>query len=97
MADPVLELHTSDGSVVTNDDWKSDQEAAIRATTIPPPSDLESAIVATVAPGAHTAVVRGKNNATGVGLVEVYDLESSAPEQLANISTPGRVLQATTS
>jgi len=75
LADPTLELHFPDGSVVTNDNWKVDdktgqsQEAAIRATTIPPSNDLESAIVQTLAPGAYTAVVRGNNGGTGIGLI----------------------------
>ena len=50
------------------------QEAAILATGIPPTNDLESAIDATLDPGAYTAIVRGKNNTSGVALVEVYDL-----------------------
>jgi hypothetical protein len=81
LADPTLELHDSNGSTLaTNDNWKindqtqQSQESAIRATTIPPVNDLESAIVTTLSPGAYTAVVRGKNNGTGVGLVEVYNL-----------------------
>ena len=88
LADPTLDL---DGGAVFNDDWRSNQEEEINATTIPPQSDLESAIVATLEPGLHTAVLRGKNEGTGVGLVEVYDLESGAPAQLANISTRGQV------
>ncbi len=88
LADPVLRL---DGGAVVNDDWRSTQEAEIIATTIPPSSDLESAIVVTVNPGGHTAILEGKNGGTGVGLVEVYDLESGRPEQLANISTRGLV------
>ena len=88
LADPILEL---DGGAITNDSWRSTQESEIIATTIPPSSDLEAAIVATLAPGGHTAILRGKNNGTGVGLVEVYDLEPNAPAQLANISTRGLV------
>ncbi len=91
LADPVLELNAADGSVITNDDWRSTQEAEIIATTVPPTSNLESAIVATLSPGNHTAIVRGKNGATGVGLVEVYDLDAAAPSILANISTRGEV------
>jgi hypothetical protein len=53
----------------------SSQEADIRATTIPPTNDLESALIATLPPGNYTAIVRGKNNTTGVGLVEVYNLQ----------------------
>ncbi len=97
MADPVLELHAGDGSLITtNDNWKlrsdgTSQQAEIEATTVPPTNDLESALIATLNPGNYTAIVSGKNNGTGVGLVEVYDLDQAAPSQLANISTRGFV------
>ena len=90
LADPVLELHAPGAFVtITDDDWRDDpvQEAAILATGIPPSNDLESAIDATLAPGSYTAVVRGKNDTSGVALVEVYDLNQSAASKLANIST----------
>ena len=77
LADPVLELRDGNGVLIrSNDNWRSDQEAEIIATTIPPANDLESAIVATLpANGAtYTAVVRGANGTTGVGLIEVYGL-----------------------
>ena len=91
LADPILELHEPDGTVITNDNWKDTQEAEIIASTIPPTNDLESAIVATLNPGAYTAIVSGKNGGTGVGLVEAYDLDQAAASQLANISTRGFV------
>ncbi len=90
LADPVLELHGPDTFVtITNDNWRDDpvQEAAIIATGIPPASDLESAIDAILNPGAFTAVVSGKNNTSGVALVEVYDLGQAASAKLANLST----------
>ena len=75
LADPVLELHNSSGGLIqSNDNWRSDQEAAIIATGIPPANDLESAIVLNFAPGNYTAIVRGVNNTTGVALVEAYGL-----------------------
>jgi len=82
LADPTLELHNGNGTTLaTNDNWKindqtqQSQESAVRATAITPSNDLESAILATLPQGAYTAVVRGKNNSTGVGLVEVYNLK----------------------
>jgi hypothetical protein len=74
LANPVLELHNPDGSVVTNDDWKATQEADIIATTLAPSNDLESAILVTlpVGQGAYTAIVSGVNSTTGVALVEAY-------------------------
>jgi uncharacterized delta-60 repeat protein len=92
LADPVLELHKAGGTVLTNDNWQDTQRAEIVATTIPPSNSLESAIVATLPPGNHTAIVRGKNGAAGVALVEIYDLDNSVPTLLANISTRGDVL-----
>jgi hypothetical protein len=59
----------------SNDNWRSDQEAEIIATTIPPPSDAEAAIVREFAPGNYTAIMRGAGNTTGIGLVEMYYLQ----------------------
>ncbi len=87
LADPVLELHGPGAFVtVTNDNWRDTQEAEIQATGIPPTNNLESAISATLAPGNYTAILKGKNNTSGIALVEVYDL-NPAVGKLGNIST----------
>jgi len=93
LADPVMELHGPAGfTTMVNDNWRDTQEALIIATGIPPSYDVESAILATLPPGAYTAIVKGKNNTSGVGLVEVYDLDQTvAASKLANISTRGFV------
>jgi hypothetical protein len=94
LADPTLELHDSTGATVGgNDNWRDTQQDALIATTIPPTSDYDSAIVRTVDPGAYTAVLAGKGGTTGVGLVEVYDLDLNTDSKLANISTRGLVDQ----
>ena len=75
LADPVLELHDSNGTLLaSNDDWKSDQQTEIEATGIPPSDDAEAAILATLAPGAYTAIESGKDGGIGVGLIEFYNL-----------------------
>ena len=91
LADPMLELHEPDGTVVTNDNWKDSQQQMIIETGIPPGNDLESAILETLAPGAYTAIVSGDNNGTGVALIEAYDLEPEFDYKLANISSRGKV------
>ena len=92
LQDPVLELHDSTGAVViTNDDWKVPQETAIAATGLAPPDDHESAILLTLQPGSYTAIESGKNGTTGVGLIELYDLDAVANAHLSNISTRGFV------
>ena len=92
LADPVLELHGADGSLITtNDNWKDTQQSEIEATGFQPQNDLESVIVRTLDPGNYTAVVNGKGGGTGVGLVEGYDLDGAADSQLANISARGFV------
>lgn len=75
LADPMLEVHDSNGAVISNDDWRNTQETEIQATTIPPTDDRESAILGTLSPGNYTAIVRGKNQTSGVALVEVYMLQ----------------------
>ncbi len=99
LANPTLELYDAEGTrLVTNDNWKTrdtggSQQAEIEATTIPPSNDLESAIVRTLPANnaAYTAIVKGKNGTTGIGLVEVYDLDREVDSKLANISTRGLV------
>ena len=88
LADPTLELHGPGAFVTTtNDNWRSTQEDEIQATGIAPTDDLESAIIATLVPGPYTAIVRGKNNTSGVALIEVYDLNQGVASKLANLST----------
>jgi hypothetical protein len=91
--DPTLELHAGDGSVIaTNDDWQTDPGAALlTANTIAPKNDREAATVQTLAPGPYTVIVRGKNNVTGIGSVELYDLTSNSNSLLGNLSTRGFV------
>ena len=92
LLDPVLELRGSDGSLIfSNDDWRSTQQQAVIDSTIPPSDNRESAIIATLQPSNYTAIMSGKNNTTGIGLVEVYDLDSPATSQVAQISTRGFV------
>jgi cell division septation protein DedD len=90
LADPVMELHGPGAFVtITDDNWRDDpaQEALIIASGIPPINNLESAIDATLTSGSYTAIVSGKNNTSGIGLVEVYDLSHAVDSKLANIST----------
>jgi hypothetical protein len=94
LANPILELYSGSQVLEVNDNWiDSSNKQAIIDSTIPPANDLESAIVATLPANnsAYTAIVRGANNGTGIGLVEAYDLDSSANSRLANISTRGLV------
>ena len=93
LADPVLELHAANGSIlITNDEWQTDAGASeLTANGIAPTNEHEAATVQTLAPGAYTAIVRGKNNSTGIGLVELYDLTADTNSLVANISTRGFV------
>lgn len=95
LADPILELHDGTGALVaTNDNWR-DLSAADQQTLtdngVAPTDDLESALVATLQPGSATAIVRGVNNTSGIGLVEAYDIDNTVDSKLANISTRGLV------
>jgi hypothetical protein len=76
LPDPVLTLYDSNGiALSSNDDWPSSLQAEqIIAAGLAPTSPLESAILAVLSPGAYTAIVAGKGAATGIAVVEVYQL-----------------------
>ncbi|MBA2269221.1 MAG: hypothetical protein H0W20_01320 [Chthoniobacterales bacterium] len=91
LADTTVQLNGGGGTIGSNDNWKDSQQAEIQASGVPPLDDRESAIIATLTPGNYTAIVEGKNGTSGVGLVEVYDLDQAVDSKLANISTRGVV------
>ncbi len=98
LADPVLTLNSGPTAVATNDDWQSDTTGAatLRAESLAPTVAQESAIVTTLNPGPYTALVSGKAGATGLALVEVYDLDTRdstgvATSRTVNLSTRAKV------
>jgi hypothetical protein len=92
LEDPTLELRASDGSLLAaNDNWRSSQETEITSTGLAPTDERESAIVKILTPGNYTAIIRGAGGTTGIGVVEVYDVESASLSDLGNISTRGFV------
>jgi hypothetical protein len=93
LADPVIEVHGPSGELVgTNDNWN---EAATRQqisdSGLAPSNQFESALWGTINPGAYTVILSGRDGGTGIGSVEVYDLDQAADSRLANISTRGFV------
>jgi hypothetical protein len=92
LADPFLELRGSSGGLIrSNDNWKDNQRDEIQGTVFEPADERESVIVATLTPGAYTALLTGKGGTTGVGLVELYDANIPVDSELAEISTRGFV------
>jgi hypothetical protein len=95
ISDPILRLFGPSGSeLAVNDDWQNTQQGEIELTGLAPQNPRESAIIATLPPANYTASVAEVNSRNGVGLVEVYDLNSGANARLANISTRGSVQTA---
>ncbi len=92
LSDPMLELHNSSGATIaTNDDWQIGSQASqISSSGYAPKNSNEPALIATLSAGSYTVVVRGYNNSTGIGLVDVYELDSLS-SRLSNISTRGKV------
>jgi CSLREA domain-containing protein len=103
LANPTLEIHdegNGNAIVASNDDWRvtqvggiitADQSAEIAASGVAPSNDLESAIIANLAPGSYTAVVSGAASGVGTGVVDAYDLSAASPAKLANIATRGLI------
>ncbi|MEO5753725.1 MAG: putative Ig domain-containing protein [Chthoniobacterales bacterium] len=93
LANPILELHDATGATIaSNDDWVNDAQAdQLKALQIAPTEPKEAALYRTLAPGSYTAIVRGVSGGTGIGLVELYDVEGGQLTRLSNISTRGEV------
>jgi len=103
LANPTLEIHDAGNGnaiVASNDDWRvtqvggiitGDQSAEIAASGFAPGNNLESAIIANLAPGSYTAVVRGVENTVGTGVVDAYDLSPTSSASLVNVATRGLI------
>jgi hypothetical protein len=101
LANPTLEIRDGSNTVVaTNNDWKNtqvggiiagDQAAEISGSGLAPSNDLESAIIAHLAPGRYTAVVRGVNDSVGTGIVDAFDMSADSAARLANVATRGLI------
>jgi hypothetical protein len=96
LANPTLELRDGSGALlIANDNWQENatQAALITGAGLAPGNNLESAIAMTLPSNnaGYTAIVRGFNNGTGIGVVEVYDVDRTVNSKLANISTRGFV------
>ncbi|MGZ5004343.1 MAG: Calx-beta domain-containing protein, partial [Chthoniobacterales bacterium] len=93
LANPNLSLYDASGNLLSfNDDYTTNSnsdKAVLTANGLTPTDSHEAAIVTALSPGIYTAILRGTTN--GTGLVEVYDVSSSASSSLVNISTRGKV------
>ena len=93
LPDPTIALRASNGLLIaSNDDWQDDPSAwQLIALGLAPTGPKDSGLVATLQPGYYTAILAGKNQDSGVALVEVYDANSASGSELANVSTRGFV------
>lgn len=90
LQDPTISLKRVTGAFVDgNDSWEAHARADEIATHLQPTDPLEAAIVATLEPGAYTPIVSGVSGGTGVGIIEVFELDTNS--RLQNISTRGFV------
>ena len=95
LADPILKIYDANGQIASNDNWRAAQQAEITASGFAPASDNEAAVIINLAGAAnnsgYTAILSGVNGGTGIGLVEVYDLDAESFADLGNVSTRGLV------
>jgi hypothetical protein len=78
LQDPILELHDQNGGILAqNDDWRTTQAEQLIDAGLAPTDDREAALIVSLQPGYYTAIVRGKSDSVGAGLVEVYNLDAN--------------------
>ena len=96
LQDPTLRVFDSTGAqIATNDNWRTTQQAEISASGLAPKNDKEAAVIINLTGAAarsnYTAILSGANGGTGIGLVEVYDLDAESFADLGNVATRGFV------
>jgi hypothetical protein len=91
LQNPMLELHDSFGNTLINDDWRTDQQDELTQTGLAPTDDRESAIVKRLPAGNYTALIRGADGSPGIGLIELYDVDTDDPAELGNLSVRANV------
>jgi hypothetical protein len=94
LADPTLELYQGGTLLESNDNWgDSVNKQPIIDSGFAPANNLESAIIRTLPANSsqYTVIVRGVSNGTGIGVVQIFDLDRTVDSKLANISTRGLV------
>ncbi len=80
LGDPILELFDANGtSIAVNDNWRDSQQSDIIASGLAPTNDAEAAIATVLPPGATTAHLRGANNTSGIGLIEIFARPPNVP------------------
>jgi hypothetical protein len=78
--------------IASNDNWMdSAQKDEITSLGLAPANPLESALLAELAPGSYTTILSDANGGTGIGLLELYATNPTAPANPVNISTRGFV------
>ena len=91
LANPTIQLFSGANAIASNDDWgTATNAAAIQASGFAPSDPAESAILTTLNPGAYTAVVTGVGTSIGVGIVEIFEVDTPA-SPLSNLSSRGQV------
>jgi hypothetical protein len=91
LEDPFVQLFSGSTLIDSNDNWESHAAAANIRADLKPNRTSESAILATLDPGAYTAIVRGVSETTGIGIVEIFEIDETGTSRLSNISTRGFV------
>ena len=91
LQDPTLELHQGSSVIASNDDWQDTPNVGQIPAGFEPADPRDSVIIATLSPGPYTVVQAAKDAAGGIGLLEIYDIDSAGDAMLANISTRGLV------
>lgn len=87
LADPILELHDATGAIISsNDNWRDTQAAEIESSGLAPGDEKEAVIITSLSAGSYTAILRGAGGGTGIGLMEVYDLDQRGDSRLVNLS-----------
>ncbi|MCB1120073.1 MAG: hypothetical protein KJT03_00875 [Verrucomicrobiae bacterium] len=74
LTDPKIDLYAGGNLINSNDNWQSNSNSTEINSVYPPGADKEAALLLTLNPGAYTVILSGVGGSTGIGLIEVYEV-----------------------
>lgn len=93
LPDPMLQLYSGSTVIQSNKGWGGNAQivaaaSSAHAFTWSNAASADSALLATLSPGAYTAVISGASGDTGTALIEVYDVtEPGDSSRLTDIAS----------
>jgi hypothetical protein len=91
LSNPTVTLFSEQTPLDSNDNWKDHSDQNLIPDNLKPTDDNEAVIPISLIPGAYTAIVSGVNQEQGIGLIEVFEIDTSGDARLLNLAARAKI------